>query len=54
MLELTNLYRVEYKKSDPIFVAGLSIREVILRLEKDLKDGDVILSVCLQIPNIFV
>lgn len=57
MLELCNVYRVQFKKREPILIAGFSFSDALERLEKDKElcpADDPIISVSLQNPSIFV
>lgn len=57
MLELINVYRVLFKKREPIFIGAISYVEALTRLEKDRflsLEGDEITSISLVNPQIFV
>lgn len=58
MFELFNVYRVQFKKREPILVAGISYVEVLTRLERDNdlspSEGDEIVSISIVSPSIYV
>lgn len=58
MLELVNVYRVQFHKREPIMVAGISFVEVLTRLERDKdlspSEGDEIVSISIVTPSIFI
>lgn len=57
LLELINVYRVQFKKREPIFIGAISYVEALTRLEKDRDlspEGDEITAISIVSPQIFV
>ena len=57
MLELLNVYRVQFKKREPIFIGAISYIDALSRLDKDNElspEGDEIVSISIVQPQIFV
>lgn len=57
MLELLNVYRVQFKKREPIFIGAISYIDALSRFDKDNElspEGDEIVSISIVQPQIFV
>lgn len=58
MLELLNVYRVQFKKREPIFIGASCYTDALTRLSNDrdfcVDEGDEITSIAIVSPQIFV